>query len=161
MCMYLKKLLVNVHFFQFSEEDLEEVRNKIPQVYFQKNSLWIQHQGSLPEQEKFGRNVFFARKWLGVLLDDFWAKTIKVVANGSSGPNQWVLKAPQVLMSVLLKGQHLQEYAQCLFMLTGFHVSQGTKTRKCPGSLGRRKVNEGMNGQVTEVRLAEIEVHTG
>lgn len=93
-------------------------------------------------------------------MDDFWVKMIKVVANGSLGPNQWFLKAPQVFMSVLLKGQHLKEYDQCLFMLTGFQVSEGTKTRKCPGSLRRRKLNEGMNGQVIEVRLAEIEVHT-
>ena len=43
MCVYLKKLLVNVNFktftsifFQFSEEDLEELWIKIPQLTFPK-----------------------------------------------------------------------------------------------------------------------------
>lgn len=67
---------------------------------------------------------------------------IKVVANGSLGPNQGFLKGPQVLICVLLNCQHLKECTQSLFVLTTLQVSEGIKTGKCTGSLRRRKVNE-------------------
>lgn len=87
------------------------------------------------------------------MLDGFWVKMIKVVADGNLGPNQRFLKAPQILICVLLNCQHLKECTQCLFMLTSLQVSEDIKTRKCTGSLRRRKANKLINGQVIEVIL--------
>lgn len=149
MCVYLKKLLVNIYFKTFTSIFFsvfkggfrKALKLNFPTHFSPKILCDCNIKVAYLSNKTAGRNVFFASKWLGVLLlDGFWVKIFKVVAHGNLGWSQWFLKAPQVLICVLINCQHLKGYTHYLFMLTSLQVSGYIKTRKYTG--GKRGMNE-------------------